>query len=73
MAGLDLMVKTEDGKVVYIEITRAWASILKAKEGIHHLRSIILGQGIPWNKVIGAEIHNDDPDYGFSTYKLLDG
>jgi hypothetical protein len=71
MASYNLVVKMTDGRSASLQITRAWAGILKRGD-IHSLATIIRGQGLEWNEVIRAEIEVEDPDYGFSVVNLLD-
>jgi hypothetical protein len=71
MASYNLVVGLTDGVTASLEITRAWAGILR-KGDISSLTSIVKGQGLEWNKVIRAEIQIEDPDYGFSIHNLFD-
>jgi hypothetical protein len=71
MASIELVVGKVDGFAV-IPLTLAWANILKADKGVDNLKSIVATNGVPWDKVIYAQIEMDDPDYGFSITNLLD-
>lgn len=71
MASYNLVVGLTDGVTASMEITRAWAGILRGGD-IQSLATIIRGQGLSWNEVIRAEIQIEDPDYGYSIHNLLD-
>jgi hypothetical protein len=71
MASIELVVGKVDGFTV-IPLTRAWASILKGDKTVDNLKSIVTSNGVPWDKVIYAQIEVEDPDNGFSITNLLD-
>jgi len=71
MASIELVVGKVDGFTV-IPLTRAWANILKSDKTVDNLKSIAATNGVPWEKVIYAQIEIEDPDYGFSITNLLD-
>lgn len=71
MASIELVVGKIDGFAV-IPLTRAWANILKGDNTVDNLRSIAATNGVPWDKVIYAQIEVEDPDNGFSVHNLLD-
>lgn len=71
MASIELVVGKIDGFAV-IPLTRAWAAILKGDKTVDNLRSIVATNGVPWEKVIYAQIEIEDPDNGFSIHNLLD-
>ena len=71
MASIELVVGKVDGFTV-IPLTRAWVSILKGDKTVDNLKSIVTSNGVPWDKVIYAQIEVEDPDNGFSITNLLD-
>jgi hypothetical protein len=71
MASIELVVGKIDGFAV-IPLTRAWAAILKADKTVDNLKNIASSHGVPWDKVIYAQIEVEDPDNGFSIHNLLD-
>jgi hypothetical protein len=71
MASIELVVGKVDGFTV-IPLTRAWASILNGDKTVDNLKSIVTSNGVPWDKVIYAQIEVEDPDNGFSITNLLD-
>lgn len=71
MASIELVVGKIDGFAV-IPLTRAWANILKEDKTVDNLKSIAVSNGVPWDKVIYAQIEIEDPDTGFSITNLLD-
>ena len=71
MASIELVVGKIDGFAV-IPLTRAWATILKEDRSVDSLKSIVVSNGVPWDKVIYAQIEVEDPDNGFSITNLLD-
>lgn len=71
MASIELVVGKIDGFTV-IPLTRAWANILKEDKTVDNLKSIIMTNGVTWEKVIYAQIEIEDPDHGFSITNLLD-
>jgi len=71
MASIELVVGKVDGFSV-IPLTLAWASILKRSRGVDNLKRVCASHGVPWDKVIYAQIEVEDPDNGFSVHNLLD-
>lgn len=71
MASIELVVGKIDGFTV-IPLTRAWANILKEDKTVNNLKNIAASHGVPWEKVIYAQIEIEDPDTGFSIHGLLD-
>jgi hypothetical protein len=71
MASIELVVGKVDGFSV-IPLTLAWASILKRSKGVDNLKRVCASHGVPWDKVIYAQIEVEDPDNGFSVHNLLD-
>lgn len=71
MASIELVVGKVDGFTV-IPLTRAWAGVLKNSQTVDNLKSIIMSNGVPWDKVIYAQIEVEDPDNGLSIHNLLD-
>lgn len=71
MSSIELVVGKIDGFTV-IPLTHAWATILKEDRSVDSLKSIVVSNGVPWDKVIYAQIEVEDPDNGFSITNLLD-